>query len=111
MMEDAKVTAVKEFARPRVKRDIRAFLGLTGYYRRFIEGYAQMTACLSDLTKKDRPNTVQWTPELEQDFQELKDKLASQPMLQCPDISRPYILQTDASERGIGAVLSYAARC
>ena len=106
MMEEAKVTAVKEFKRPRVKRDIRAFLGLTGYYRRFIEGYAQMTAHLSDRTKKEYPNTVQWTPELEKDFQELKDKLATRPVLQCPDISRPYILQTDASERGIGAVLS-----
>ena len=81
MMEEAKVTAVKEFKRLRVKRDIRAFLGLTGYYRRFIEGYAQMTAHLSDRTKKEYPNTVQWTPELEKDFQELKDKLATQPVL------------------------------
>lgn len=63
MMEDAKVAAVKEFKHPKVKRDIRAFLGLSGYYRCFIEGYAHMTAHLSDLTKKECPNTVQWTPE------------------------------------------------
>ena len=93
MMEEAKVTAVIEFKHPRVKRNIRAFLGLTGYYRRFIEGYAQMTAHLSDRTKKEYPNTVQWTPELESDFQELKDKLATRPVLQCPDNSHPYILQ------------------
>ena len=93
------VTALLEFERPKVKLNMIAFLGLIGYYRLFY------SARLSNLTKKEYPNTVQWTPELERDFQELKSSLSSCPMLRCPDTSCPY-LQTDVFERGIGAVFS-----
>ena len=69
---------------------MRAFLGLAGYYLRFIPA----------------PAKVSWTPEFEQAFQTLKTRLATQPVLVSHDYQRPFILQTDASERGLGCVLS-----
>ncbi len=85
---------------------MRAFLGLAGYYRRFLPGFSSITACLSDLTKSAAPTIVEWTPPCDQAFRQLKAVLSKQPVLTNPDYDRPFILQTDASERGIGAVLS-----
>ena len=98
--------AVEDFPVPKTKRQVRAFLGLTGYYRRFIPHYAQTAATLTDLTKKDGPNRVIWTPACHRSFLELKHMLCSMPILQSPDFSRQFILQTDAYDRGVGAVLS-----
>ena len=105
-LEEAKVATIRAFKRPKTKRDVRAFLGLTGYYRRFIPRFADLTANLSDLTKKDRPNAVIWSEELERDFVQLKQEMCRKPILACPDETKLFTLQTDASEKGIGAVLS-----
>lgn len=104
--EETKLQAVRTFPTPTTKKRVRAFLGLTGYYRKFIPGYAEVAAPLTDLTKKSEPNRVKWTDECEQSFQTLKDKLCMEPVLQSPNFSREFILQTDASDKGIGAVLS-----
>ena len=61
--EQTKVEAVREFAKPRTKKHVRAFLGLVGYYRWFLPDFAARTACLSDLTRAVAPNTVQWNEE------------------------------------------------
>ena len=82
---------------------MRRFLGLTGYYRKFIPDYA---APLTDLTRKSKPNRVAWTTECDRAFQELKLILCSSPVLASSDFTRPFTLQTDASDRGVGAVLS-----
>ena len=108
-MEEAKIDALKNYARPVTKRDVRAFLGLAGYYRRFLPNFASLTARLSDLTKKDQPQRVKWTQELENDFQEMKKLLYTDIVLHCPDYTREFVLQTDASERGVGAILSQQA--
>jgi transposase InsO family protein len=105
-LEEAKVAAINTFKRPKTKRDVRAFLGLSGYYRRFIPGFADLAVNLSDLTKKDRPNSVVWSEELERDFVHLKQEMCHRPILACPDETKIFTLQTDASEKGIGAVLS-----
>lgn len=94
------------FKRPRMKKHVRAFLGLSGYYRRFIDGYATTAAPLSDLTKKDRPKKVQWEEKHEKAFQDLKEALTKKPVLQGPRTDRRFYLQTDASDVGVGAVLS-----
>ncbi len=91
---EAKTKAIKKFERPRTKREIRSFLGLAGYYLRFIPNFASVMAKISDLTRKDR---------LEQAFQTIKDCLKSEPILMNPVEGKP---QTDASNRGIGAVLN-----
>ena len=85
---------------------MRVFLGLTGYYRKFIPNYANIALPLTDLTRKAAPTAVAWTEECDTAFVELKHCLSRAPVLQSPDFTRQFILQTDASERGVGAVLS-----
>ena len=102
----SKVEAVASFPIPQTKKEVRAFLGLSGYYRKFIPGYAGIDVPLTDLTRKLAPNKVQWTPECEAAFNQLKTHLCSAPILRSSDFSRQFILQTHASERGVGAVLA-----
>ncbi|WP_353817119.1 ribonuclease H family protein, partial [Acinetobacter baumannii] len=64
-----------------------------------------MAAPLSSLTRKTAPDRVLWTPQCEAAFQELKDKLTSQPVLRLPNHGQPFVLRTDASDVGLGAVL------
>lgn len=77
-LDQAKVGAIASFRIPKTKKDVRAFLGLTGYYTQFIPRFATLSAGLSDQTKKQKPNNIQWTPELEQDFNTLKEELCEQ---------------------------------
>ena len=104
--EELKVSAVREFSQPRTKKDVRSFLGLTGYYRRFIPRYATLALPLTDMTKKDEPNKVAWSVECGVAFQALKAALCSQPVLMSPNFQKEFVLQTDALDRGVGAVLS-----
>ena len=104
--ETSKIGAVESFAVPQTKRQVRAFLGLTGYYRKFIPNYAETAAPLTDLTKKNAPNSVNWTQSCQTAFEQLKRLLCSTPILSSPDFTRRFILQTDASDIAIGAVLS-----
>ena len=104
--EMSKVEAISAFATPRTKKEVRVFLGLTGYYRKFIPDFATIAAPLTDLTRKTAPNLVNWSQECEEAFVELKARMCSSPVLRSPDFAKPFIVQTDASERGIGAVLS-----
>ena len=105
-LDKAKVSAITDFKHPRTKKDVRSFLGLTGYYRRFLLHFAQLTASLSDQTRKDKPDKIQWNDQLQKDFTQIKEMLTSRPILMCPDEDKQFIVQTDASEWGIGAVLS-----
>ena len=104
--EAAKIAAIQRMAVPTTKKEVRSFLGITGYYRRFIPHYATLAAPLTDLTRKSSPNEVIWSDRCEQAFRELQRKLCEPPTLHSPDFSKPFLLQTDASERGVGAVLS-----
>ena len=90
---------------PTDKFDIRSFLGLVGYYRKFIPNFASISAPLSDLTKKTVSRIV-WTNECEKSFNKLKEVICSEPVLRSPNHDKQMILQTDASNRGIGEVLS-----
>ena len=102
----SKIESVQQFKIPETKQQVRAFLGLTGYYRQFIPDYAALTVPLTDLTRKGAPNEVSWNKKCEDAFEKLKQLLCSSPIPRSPDFSRPFILQTDASDRGVGAVLS-----
>ena len=105
--ESSKLKAVQEFSVPHTKKGVRAFLGLTGYYRRFIPDYASIACPLTDLTRKSQPsNNVQWSLECDTAFKKLKQALCSNPVLRGPNFDLRFYLQTDASERGIGTVLS-----
>ena len=98
------VEAVREFPVPKNLPDVRRFLGLTSYYRRFIRNFAKVASPLHYLTKKD--SRWLWTLECETAFQALKEKLTTAPVVAYPNFHKEYILETDASTQGLGAVLS-----
>jgi hypothetical protein len=100
-----KVRAVQEATRPTTKKQLHSFLGLVNFYRRFIPNCAHISLPLTDLTRKFAPNKIHWTESQELAFQGLKKALTLSPILKLPDITETFILQTDASDRGIGAVL------
>ena len=75
--EISKTASVQAFQPPKTKKEVRSFLGITGYYRRFIENYSMIAAPLTDLTRKNSPNKVVWTDECDKSFKELKRLLCS----------------------------------
>jgi len=99
-----KVTAIEEYPVPKTVRDIPAFIGLAGYYRRHVPNFAGLAKPLTTLTKKDVPFV--WTPECQQAFDELKRILSTEPLLIYPDFSQPFIVACDASTKAVGGVLS-----
>jgi len=100
-----KIKRVLNMAVPRTKKEVRSFLGLTGYYRQYIADYATIASPLTDLTRKSVPNKVSWEICHQDAFDRLRNALASKPILKLPDMNREFIVQTDASDIGLGAVL------
>ena len=101
---DPAITAkVGEFRIPQNRTEVRSFLGLTGYYRRFIPKYAFISKPLHDLTKETV--TFKWEEEHNQAFELLRLKLTSPPVLAFPDFARDFTVSTDASGVGVGCVL------
>ncbi|XP_072180111.1 uncharacterized protein [Diadema setosum] len=100
-----KIAEIQNAKQPTTKKQLRSFLGLAGYYRKFVPNYAAIAVPLTDLTKKGEPNQIRWGEAQERAFTTLKAKLSCQPILRLPDVSRTFILRTDASETGVGAVL------
>lgn len=100
-----KLEAIHAFPVPTTKRKLRGFLGLVGWYRKFVPHFADRAVVLNDLTKASAPNKVRWTEECERAFRDLKDAICTQSVLHSPDFEKPFTLQTDASGVGLGAVL------
>ena len=97
-----KVKAVVEWPRPQTVHDVRSFLGLASYYRKFIRGFSQIARPLTDVTKA---NGWKWQDEQEQSFIQLKAALATAPVLRLPDFDRQFVVTTDASDVAVGAIL------
>ena len=102
----ALVQTIKEYPRPETKKQIRSFLGLVGYYRRFISNFSSRVAVLTDLTRGKSPTKINWKDAHESSFQDLKQALQNPPVLRPPHWDQEFILQVDASNRGLGAILS-----
>ncbi|WVZ24644.1 hypothetical protein V8G54_003188 [Vigna mungo] len=102
-VDPAKVRVVLEWETPRSVSNVRSFVGLAGYYRRFIEGFSKIVAPLTQLTRKDQ--LFVWTNRCESSFQELKQRLTNAPVLVIPDVNQPFVVFCDASYQGLGCVL------
>jgi hypothetical protein len=83
--------------------DIRSFLGLAGYYRRFIEEFSKISKPMTELLEKDKK--FKWTSACEASFQKLKKRLTTAPILVMPDMGKPFSIYCDASSQGLGCVL------
>ena len=99
-----KLRAVACYPPPGAVKPLRSFLGLASYYRRFVPRFSTVASPLHALTRKDVPYV--WTPACQQAFEKLKELLTSAPLLRYPDFKKPFILETDASGDGLGAVLA-----
>jgi hypothetical protein len=102
-VDPEKVEAVSNWQRPTNVSEIRSFLGLAGYYRRFIEGFSKIAQPMMELLKKEKK--FAWTESCERSFQELKQRLTTTPVLTLPDIHRNFVIYCDASRQGLGCVL------
>ncbi|GKB26362.1 putative reverse transcriptase domain-containing protein, partial [Tanacetum coccineum] len=114
-VDPAKIESIKDWTSPKSPTEIRQFLGLAGYYRRFIEGFSKIAKPMTKLTQKKVK--FEWGDKQETAFQLLKQKLCSAPILALPEGSEDFIAYCDASKKGLGAVLmqrekviSYASR-
>ena len=102
--DPSKTEKVASWPTPRSVKEVQQFLGFSSYYRRFVEDYATLAKPLHRLT--ERSSKFLWTPECQRSFDELRCRLVSPPILAHPDFSLPFTLDTDASDIGIGGVLS-----
>ncbi|XP_027922949.1 uncharacterized protein K02A2.6-like [Vigna unguiculata] len=99
LVDPTKVDVVLQWERPKSVKKITSFVGLAGYYKRFIEGFSKIVAPLTHLTRKDQP--FAWTYKCEESFQELKKRFTSAPVLVIPDTSKSFEVYCDASYQGL----------
>uniref|UniRef100_A0A2N9HRA9 RNA-directed DNA polymerase n=1 Tax=Fagus sylvatica TaxID=28930 RepID=A0A2N9HRA9_FAGSY len=107
-VDPSKIEAVVSWDRPTNVSEVRSFLGLAGYYRRFVEGFSRIAAPLTHLTRKNAK--FEWKEECEKSFQELKQRLVTAPVLTIPSSSGGFVIYSDASRKGLGCVLMQHGR-
>nr|GFB33025.1 reverse transcriptase domain-containing protein [Tanacetum cinerariifolium] len=102
-VDPAKIESIKDWTSPKNPTEIRQFLGLVGYYQRFIEGFSKISKSMTKLTQK--AIKFDWGEKEENDFQLIKQKLCSAPILALPEGSEDFVVYCDASHKGLGVVL------
>ena len=109
MVDPQKIQAVADWKQPQNVKEVRSFLGLAGYYRRFVEGFSKIALPMTGLLRKVHKKFV-WDAKCEASFQELKKRLTSAPILTLPDGHDGYVVYSDASKQGLGCVLMQHGR-
>jgi hypothetical protein len=104
--DEKKIEAIKNVCRPTTKKEVRAVLGLTGFYRTYIPNFAKISAPLTDLTRKNAPNKVIMGEAENKAFEELKEALCKATKLSTPDIKKPFQVHADASDFAVGGCLT-----
>ena len=102
----ALLDSIRKIPRPQTVKDVRSFLGLASYYRRFVKKFSEIATPLNRLLEKKKEKGIEWNAECEEAFCTLKEKLLSAPVAAYPDFSKPFRLYTDASNTGLGAILA-----
>ena len=102
-VDPSKVNAVSQWETPKSVTEVRSFLGLAGYYRRFIEGFSKLALPLTQLTCKGK--AFVWDAQCESSFNELKRRLTTAPILILPKLEEPFVVYCGASKLGLGGVL------
>ena len=103
--QDRKIEKILQMRKPETKKELRSFLGTVGFHQKYIDKYAEKGKALTDLLKKGEPNQIKWGAESNESFQTLKTALTQKPILRLPNFEKQFVLQTDASDSGLGAVL------
>ncbi|WVZ76448.1 hypothetical protein U9M48_024424 [Paspalum notatum var. saurae] len=103
MVDPSKICSVMDWKVPEVVKEVRGFLGLAGYYRKFIESFSKITKPMTSLLEKGVPFI--WTKERQAVFDELKKRLTTVPVLTLPDLTKSFTMYCDASKEGLGCVL------
>jgi hypothetical protein len=101
-MDPKKIEAMQDWPHSKTLKSLHGFMGLTGYYRKFVKNYGKIATPLTSLLKR---NSFTWTPTIVQDFQTLKMAICTTPVLALPDFTKTFVLECDASGKGIGVVL------
>lgn len=101
--DPGRVDCIVKFPTPNTVRQVRRFLGMAGWYQRYIHGYSTMASAMTDLLKKS--DRFKWTPEAQISFDKLKTSLTTAPVLTHPDFTKHFYIQCDASITGVGGVL------
>src|SRR6266498_4314180 len=102
--DPGKIAAIKTLERLTTISKLRGFLGAVGFFRKYIQGFGQITKSLNEMTSIKFRNC--WTPKIDEAWKELKKRLIEAPILRHLDFTKPFILYTDASKKGVGAILA-----
>ena len=103
-VHEEKIRAIRVWPEPRNVTELRGFIGICTYYRKFVRGFSQLAAPLTDLTKK---GAFSWSDTAQRAFDRLKEVMSSCPVLALLDFTQPFVLECDASGEGIDAVLMH----